>query len=77
MLDAVGVELGIGDLEIDDGIDLHGDIILGDNGLRRIVQHLFLQADLLGYALDEGNLHVHADLPDLAECAETLNDVGA
>ena len=28
-----GVELGIGDLEVDDRVDLHGDVILGDDGL--------------------------------------------
>ena len=64
-LDTVGVELRVGDLEIDDGVNLHGDVILGDDGLRRIVKHLLLEADLLGHALNERDLDVDADLPDL------------
>ena len=56
--DAVGVESRGCDLIIDDGVDLHGDVILGDHGLRRIVEHLLLQADLLGHALNERDFDV-------------------
>ena len=75
LLHAVGVQLGVGDLEIHDGVDLHGDVILGDNGLRRIVQNLLLQADPAGNAVNEGNLEVHTHAPHAVERAQTLNDV--
>ena len=77
LLDAVGIELRIRDLKVDDGIDLHGDVILRDNGLRGIVQYLLLQADAAGDALDERQLEVDADLPHLRERTEALDDVGA
>jgi hypothetical protein len=48
VLDAVGVELRVGDLVVDDGVDLHGDVVLGDDGLRGIVEHLLLEAHALG-----------------------------
>ena len=35
------------------------------------------QGDLIGYALDEGDLQVQAGLPGLLEGAQTLNDEGA
>ena len=75
MLDAVGIELGIGDLEVDDGVDLHGDVILGNNRLGRIVKNLLLEADLLCHALNERDLEVNADGPDIAERAEPLDDI--
>ena len=77
MLDAVGVELGVGDLKIDDRVDLHGDVILGDDGLGIEVGDLLLEADLLDHALNEGDLQVQADVPGRAVRAETLDDVGA
>ena len=77
MLNAVGIELRVGDLEIDNGVDLHRDVVLCDDGLRRVVEDLLLEADLLGHALNERDFEMDADLPDLAECAETLDDVGA
>ena len=77
MLDAVGIELGVGDLKIDDRVDLHGDVILGDDGLGIEVGDLLLEADLLDHALNEGDLQVQADVPRRAVRAETLDDVGA
>ena len=77
MLDAVGIELGVGDLEVNDSVDLHGDIILGDNGLGRIVQHLLLQADLSCDAVNEGNLEVQTNAPNALEGAQTLDDISA
>ena len=58
LVDAVGVELGIHHLKEHHGIDLHGNVIAGDDRLRGKVCHLLLQAHLFGDALDEGNLNV-------------------
>ena len=44
ILHAIGVELGVGDLKIDDGVDLHGNIVLGDDGLGVEIRHLLLQS---------------------------------
>ena len=51
LLHAVGVQLGICNLEIHNGINLHGNVILGDNGLGRIVQNLLFQTYALGDSL--------------------------
>ena len=62
-LHAVGIQLGVGHLVKDDGIDLHGDIILGDNRLRRKVHHLLLQRDPLGDPVHQRHLEVQAGFP--------------
>ena len=74
---AVGVQLRVGDLKIHDGVDLHGDVVLGDDGLGRVIEHLLLEAHLFCHALNERGFEVDADLPDLAERAEALHNVGA
>ena len=73
MLDAVGVQLRIGYLEIDDRVDLHGDIILGDNGLRGEVCYLLLEGDGLCNSLKEGDLEVDAGAPCCLVLADSLN----
>ena len=77
MLNAVCVKLGIGYLEVDNGVDLHGDVILRDDGLGRIVEHLLFETDLLGHTLYKRDLKVNADRPDVAERAEPLDNVGS
>ena len=77
VLHTVGIELGVGDLEVDNGVDLHGDVILRDDGLGRIVEHLLFEADLLGHTLYKRDLEVNADRPDVAERAEPLDNVGS
>jgi len=76
LLDAVGVELGVGDLEIDHGVDLHGNVILRDNRLGREVRHLLLEGDDLRHALNEGNLEVQTDVPGGLVGAQALDDIG-
>ena len=76
LLNTVGVELGVGDLEVDDGVDLHGYVILGDNGLGREVRDLLLERDDLGDFLDKGDLEVQADVPRCLIRTEELDDVG-
>ena len=76
ILHAVGVQLGIGDLEVDDRVDLHGDVVLGDDRLGVEVRHLLLEADLLHHPLDERQLEVQAHAPYAVEGAETLHHIG-
>ena len=76
MLHAVGVQLGVGDLEINDRVDLHGDVILGDHGLGRKVRYLLFQADLFGHALNKGHLQVQAHIPYGAERTQALHHIG-
>ena len=73
---AVGVQLGVSDLEVDHGVDLHGDVILGDDGLGGEVHHLLLQGHVLDDALNEGDLEVETHTPHGLEGAQPLNDVG-
>ena len=76
VLHAVGVQLGVGDLEINDRVDLHGDVILGDHRLGREVRYLLFQADLFGHALNKGHLQVQAHIPYGAERAQALHHIG-
>ena len=39
---AISIQLGIGDLELHNRVDLHGDVVLGDHRLRREIDHLLL-----------------------------------
>ena len=65
----------IGDLEEYDGVDLHGDIILGDYGLRFEVNDLFLDGNPFRHTVNERHQKMDAGTPCLVESAETLNDV--
>ena len=76
LLDTVGIQLRIGDLEEHDGIDLHGDVILGDNRLRIEVRDLLLERNLLGNALKHRDQDVKAGVPRRAVGAEALHNVG-
>ena len=75
LLDAVGVELRVGDLVVDDGVDLHGDVVLRDDGLRREVRDLLLERQTLGDRLNERDLQVQADAPRGLVCAEAGDDI--
>ena len=74
MLNAVGIELRVGYLEVDDRIYLHGDVILGDNGLRREVCDLLLERNGLCDLLKEGDLDMDAGTPGGLILAKTLDD---
>ena len=76
LLHAIGIELRIGDGEVDHGVDLHGDVILGDDGLGRIVQDLLLEGDALGDPIQERDQSVDADAPDGLVGAQALDYVG-
>ena len=65
----------IGDLEIHDRIDLHGNVILGNNRLGWIVQHLLFHAHPTGDPIDKGNFEVNAHAPYAMERTQTFNDI--
>ena len=73
-LHTVGIQLGIGHLVEYDGIDLHGDIILGDNRLGCKVHHLLLQRDAFGHTVHQRHLKVQAGLPGGVVGTQALND---
>ena len=73
-LHAVGIQLGIGHLVEHDGIDLHGDVILGDHRLRRKVHHLLLQRDALRHTVHQRHLQVQTGLPGGIVGTQSFND---
>ena len=47
LLDAVGVELGVGNLHVDYGVNLHRYIVFCDDRLGRKVQNFFFERDVI------------------------------
>ena len=76
ILHAVGIQLGVGDLKVDHGVDLHGDVILGDDWLGIEIRHLLLQAHLLHHTLNEGDLQMQAHAPHGVEGTQPLHHIG-
>ena len=74
-LHAVSIQLGVRNLEIDDGVDLHGDVILGDHGLGREIRHLLLQRHLFSNPLNERHFEMQTHVPNRAECAKALHHI--
>ena len=74
LLHAIGVQLRIRDLEINNCINFHGDVILSDDWLRREVQNLLLKGDRGQTAVDEWNLYMDSNVPGLEISAKPLND---
>src|SRR5699024_130666 len=62
-VNAVGEQLRIGNQVEDDGVDLHRDVVLGDDRLGREIDDVFLEGNLLRNPLDEGDFEVDAGLP--------------
>ena len=60
----------------DDGVDLHGDVILGDDRLGSKVRHLLLQGDFFCHPLDEWDLQMQSYVPDGPERAQAFDDIG-
>ena len=54
VFDPVAAKLAVGHLEEDDRVDLHGDVVFGDDLLRREVVDLLLPGDLLGDPAENG-----------------------
>ncbi len=76
IFNAIGIELGVGYLEIDHRVYLHGDVVLGDNGLGREVNDLLLQAHPFGNAVDKGYGYMQAGAPGGVEGSQALYNVG-
>ena len=74
ILHPIGVQLRVGDLEIDHRIDLHGNIVLGDDGLGGKIHHLLLQGNILCNPLNERDLEVQAHAPHALKGAQAFND---
>ena len=75
-LNAVSIQLGIRDLIVNNGINLHGYVITGNNGLRFKVHNLLLQGYLAGDSVHERYFHVNTGMPGRVVNAETLNNKG-
>jgi len=73
---AIGKELRIGNLIIDNRIYLHGDVVFCDNGLGQEVGDLLLKRHLPSNVFDKRNLNVKSDVPSCVVCAEPFNDKG-
>ena len=71
---AVGGELGVGDLEVEDAVDLQLRIVLGDADLRRHVERNFAQVVLVRDAIDERDHEIEAGLQHGVEAPESLDD---
>ena len=74
ILYAVGIKTRIEHFHENNGVDLHGDVILRDYRLRREIQHLLLQADGLRHALQKRHLHMEAGLPRGLVASKVFND---
>jgi len=74
ILDAVGIQFGIGDLVEKDCVDLHRDIVLGDHGLGLEIGHLLLEGDDLDHPVDERNLDMDTGMPGGVVGAESFDD---
>ena len=75
MLYAVCKLYRVCDLEEHDCVDLHGNVILGDNCLGLEVNHLFLNGDPFCHTVDKRYQEVDAGAPRFIECTQTLDNV--
>ncbi len=69
----VGVQFRVHHLEVDDGVDGHRDVILGDDGLRREIGHLLFKRDAPVDAVDERHHHVQAVVPGCQVATQALD----
>ena len=63
VFNAVGIELRIGNLKIDNRVDHHGNVVLCNNRLGLKVEHSFLERHLIRDPVDKRHLNVQTDLP--------------
>ena len=75
--DFVGGGPRVGDLVVEDGVDVDHEVVLGDHRLRAGRQHLFPQVELGAYAVHDGDDEVEARLQGPQVAAEALHVVGA
>ena len=72
-LHAVGKQLGIGNLIKDNAVNLHGNVIAGDDRLLKI-DHLLFQGDPFCDMVDKRNLKVYAVVPGLIIRTQALHN---
>ena len=75
--DFVGCGLGVGDLEVHDGVDADHEVIFGNHRLRGEGHHLFAQVDEGQHAVNHGDDDVQAGLENGAELTQSLDDAGS
>ncbi len=75
--DLVGRGLGVGHLVVDDRVDVHRQVVLGDHGLRRERHDLLAQVDERPEPVDERHQDRQSRVERAAEPAEPLDDAGA
>ena len=68
--------LGIGNLEKHDRVDVHGDVVAGDDRLGREIGDLFFQRDFFDNPRDEREFEVETGVPHGAERAQLFHNVG-
>ena len=73
---AVGGELRVDHLEVDDPVHRELRVVLGDADLLGDVQRHFLERVLVGHAVDEGHDHVEPRGQHLVELAQALDHPG-
>ena len=74
--DLVRRRLRVGDLEVDDGVDAHDEVVLGDHRLRRERDDLLAQVDQRPDAVDERDDEREARGERARVAAEPLDDGG-
>jgi hypothetical protein len=75
--DLVGGGLGVGDREVDDGVDADDEVVLGDHRLGRERDDLLAQVDQRLDAIDERDDQRQPGVEGARVAAEPLHDAGA
>jgi hypothetical protein len=75
VLDLVGRPHRIRHHEVDDGVDLHGDVVASDDRLRLDLRDLLAQIDGGADRVEEGHDHVQPGVSALVEAAEALDQL--
>jgi glycogen operon protein len=75
--DLVGRGLRVGDLEVDDRVDVDHEVVLGDHGLRREGDHLLPQVDQRLHPVHVGHDQGKARVEGALVAPQPLDDPGA
>ncbi len=74
--DTIAGEFRVDDLQVDDAIDDHLDVVFGHTGLAGDVDGFFFQCVLVGHFVNERNQDVEAGFEGFGVFAEALDDEG-
>ena len=75
ILNAVSIKLRVGDLIENNGVNLHCNVVLCNNGLRLEVNNLLLERNNFCNAFKYRNFNMQSRLPGCTVRAEPFNDV--